>query len=221
MKTKHIWDKKRLIKAIIGFVVCMVSIQGYNHLKLFRPENRYYIQLFGVFIAVSAVYCILNLRKAIPKTVRESVFKGLRWVFKKVSGGFNKVAKQLRKLLGIPEPVKKVKGRDERSFVFDIEDEDLNRRYMSRTNTLRWRDLESNADKVRFLYIKFIVRMKRRGYKYSSISTPDELGKLWKLKEEEGSFMFPLYTVARYSGGRAPVSDEDVERSAKVAKYKS
>jgi len=216
----HKWDKKRIIKTVVFLALSLICLQGYHHIKLFIPTARYYQQLFGLLAGIFGILCFLNLRKLLPDTVKEELWNGARWVFGKINDRLEKVARKIREILGIPEPTKKRRGRDERSFVFDTEGDDRLRRFIGKSNQLRWKDLDNNADKVRFLFIKFVVRYKKKGYRYNTISTPVEVGKTWKLDDEDGGIMFPLYTVAKFSGGRRPITDDEVELSQKFAKVK-
>ncbi len=222
-KTRYEWDKKRLIKVLIAIVIFLIAMQGYAHLGLYRDlelddTSRYLHQLCGLIMGATAIFAVLTFRKAIPQKLKKDVAQAVASVFKRISQEAAKVAKAIRHALGIPDPPVRVKGRDERSFVFDMEDNNLSRRFRQMGNQLRWKDLEDNADKIRFIYIKFINKLIKKGYKFKTINTPLETLKQWNLEHEQCAYMFPLYTCARYSGGRRPITDEEVEQSEKYMK---
>ena len=223
MKLRYDWDKKRLIKVGIAVVIFLIALQGYGHLGLYRDlewddTSRYLHQLCGLIMGITAIYAVLVFRKAIPKKLKQDISNAVVSVFKRVAQDFRKVAKAIRHALGIPDPPVRVRAKDERSFVFDMEDNNLARRFKQMGNQLRWKDLEDNADKIRFIYIKFINRLIKKGYKFKTINTPLETLKQWNLENEACAYMFPLYTDARYSGGRRPIADEEVEKSEKYMK---
>ncbi len=223
MKTRYQWDRKLLIQVLIFFCAGMIALQGYYHLEQFcdletNNNLRYLHQFFGLVTGISFILAVLKLRKAIPKKLKKDFWVSVGWVFKKVGEGAGRIAKAIRHALGIPDPPKRVKAKDERSFVFDMEDNDLMRRFRSSGKALRWRELESNADKIRFIYIKYINKLMKKGYKLRAIYTPLETMHAWNMEHEPSAYMFPLYTDARYSGGRRPITDEEVQRSEKYMK---
>ena len=222
MKRRYEWDKKRLIKVAVALVLFLIALQGYGHLGLYRnlefdDTSRYLHQACGLTMGITAVYAVLVFRKAIPKKLKQDIASAVASVFQRVAQDFRKVAKAIRHALGIPDPPVRVRAKDERSFVFGSDENKASRRF-KQGEQLRWKDLDNNADKIRFIYIKFINRLTKKGYKFKTINTPLETLKQWNLEKESCAYMFPLYTDARYSGGRRPITDEEVEMSEKYMK---
>ncbi len=222
---KYQWDKKVIIKLVVTAVVFVIALQGYVWADVkhggadAKDDNwRYLWQACWTMLWVCGVYFVLTLRKLLPKKLKQDMLKGFLWLMKKAGSGIHDVVFAIRHALGIPDPPKRIKARDERSFVFDMEDNDLVRRFRNLGGGLKWKDLESNADKIRFIYIKFINKLMKKGYKFSTILTPLETLEKWKLEGKDSAYMFPLYTDARYSGGRRVITDEEVERSSKYLK---
>jgi hypothetical protein len=76
-----------------------------------------------------------------------------------------------------------------------------------RRHHLRWRDMESNADKVRFYYMRYVLGLVKKGAPFGYHLTPAELKALWKHPEGAGELV-RLYYRARYS--QKPVSETEL-----------
>ncbi len=224
---KKKWDRKYLIRTAVWAAVGTVALQAYTRMNLYfdtatNDRQRYLVQLVWLVMAISYLMALLSFRRAIPKVVRTFVFSGMRWVFGKLSSGINKLTDQLRRMLGFNDRAARIRGRDEKSFEYEVNENSLLRKLWGMQNKLRWRDLTENADKIRFLYIKFINRLvSKKHLKYKSVLTPCELGGTLALKPEEGAGMFWLYTGARYSGGIYEITDADVEKAMDIANGKN
>lgn len=74
---------------------------------------------------------------------------------------------------------------------------------------LRWRDMKTNEEKIRFFYMRYVLTAVKQGAPFASYFTPGELKALWK--EPEGSEPITgLYYRARY-GGREIEAEELAE----------
>ncbi|MGI6202645.1 MAG: hypothetical protein ACOYID_04485 [Eubacteriales bacterium] len=224
---KKKWDRKYVIRTAIYASVGTVALQVYTrlgyHFNLQTNDTmRYLSQLAWIIMAVCYVLALLSFRKAIPKIYREYVFGGARWVFQKIGAGLAKMTARLREMLGFPSSHgQRIKGIDEKTFVFDANENSLLRRIRHLQNRMRWKDLTDNADKIRFLYVKFINRLvSKKKLKYNAVLTPCELGSTVSLGPDEGAGMFWLYTGARYSGGIYPITDDDVKAAMAMASGK-
>ena len=106
---------------------------------------------------------------------------------------------RLREMLGFPSSHgQRIKGIDEKTFVFDANENSLLRRIRHLQNRMRWKDLTDNADKIRFLYVKFINRLvSKKKLKYNAVLTPCELGSTVSLGPDEGGGHVLAFTPAR------------------------
>ena len=172
---------------------------------------RYVQQLTYILTAIMLVVTLNSLRKLIPKSLRRAVLDRFLYALRKVASGIAKVSKRVLSFFGIRfDRYKKVK--DERSFVFDPEEMGITRKRRSVKNSTKWKDLTENAEKVRFIYIKYVMKLIKSGYKFFPFFTPNEVKD--DLKYEDGSSeaeLFEMYNGARYSGGSVYISDEQVE----------
>jgi len=223
---KKQWDRKYVIRTIIYAAIGVVAQQVYLRLRYHynlqtNDTMRYVAQFVWVIMVFSYVLAVLAFRKAIPKIYREYVFGSARWAFEKFAASLAKMTARLREMLGFQSHGQRVKGKDEKSFVFDANENGFLRRLRQIQNRLRWKDLTTNADKIRYLYVKFINRLvSKKKLKYNPVLTPCELGSTIALRPEEGAGMFWLYTGARYSGGIYEITDDDVKAAMAVASGK-
>ena len=226
---RHNWDKKVVRRCIILGVSSLVSIQLWSTCRYYykgripetlnNPNLRYPYQLVCLFMAVSLILFLFSLRKLVPKSLRESIkMRFNRMVERYLRAPLQKLSQQLRRIFGLPDK-QRVSGKDEKSFIFDLENTNLYRRFMSMKNQLRWKDLETNAEKMRFLYIKFVIKLIKTGYRYRPVTTVEEL-KAELALADDSERLCELYSGARYSGGIYEISDEDVEMSSKLIKKK-
>lgn len=226
-KTKHNWDKKIILRCSISTATTAIFYAVWYRIRFLykgqpiaannNPNLKYPYQLICILLFISAVYLFFSLRKLLPKSLKDEwKAKFNRVVSRYIKGPLEKFAAKLRKIFGLPDK-QRLRGQDESSFIFDLEGSNLFRRFQSVKNQLKWRDLQTNAEKIRYLYIKFVVKLIKGGYRYTSNKTPREV-KLELALTDEPERLFDLYTGARYSGGRYNITDDDVEMSAKLIK---
>ncbi len=172
---------------------------------------RYLQQLTYMISAVMLVVTLNSLRKLIPRTLRRAFIEKLMYAMRKVASNIAKVSKRVLSLFGIRfDRYKKIK--DERSFVFDPEEMGVSRKRRSVKSNVKWKDLTENSEKIRFIYIKYIMKLIKSGYKFFPFLTPSEIRDGLELKEESADFaLFEMYNGARYSGGSVYISDEQVD----------
>lgn len=82
--------------------------------------------------------------------------------------------------------------------------------FTKRRKHLRWRDMKTNNEKIRYLYMKYVVGRVKAGQPFQYSLTPAELQKLWKAEDKE---IVSAYIQARYGVEELP--EELVERLKK------
>lgn len=91
--------------------------------------------------------------------------------------------------------------------------------FMSREKRIRWKDLRTNQERIRYLYREELQSAIEGGYLYKPHLTPAETKRdmeKWAGREELQKPMIESYERARYSDN--PVSDEEVELVRKQQK---
>ena len=78
-----------------------------------------------------------------------------------------------------------------------------------RRHHLRWRDMKTNQDKIRFYYMRYVLGTVKKGAPFAYHFTPGELKALWK--DPEGAEpLTGLYYRARYGGQE--IKEEELSR---------
>ncbi len=213
---KHRFDKTRVARscAYASATAVMAEISVFlNPLAAKSEPVRYVQQLTYILSAILLVVTLNSLRKLIPKTLRRAVVDKLLYALRKVASGVAKVSRRVLSFFGVRfDRYKKVK--DERSFVFDPEEMGIFKKRRSVKSSTKWKDLTENAEKVRFIYIKYVVKLIKSGYKFFPFLTPNELREDIEVEKESSEFeLFDMYNGARYSGGSVYITDEQVENA--------
>ena len=156
-----------------------------------------------------------SLKKMFDRKMREKISKITSRISKAISQFFDKIVKRVAKKLGIER--KRVKGEDERDFVFK-ERSGSRRRRNKMKNPHPWNDAD-NATRVRFIFTEFMFGKIREGYRVAPKYTPSKMERDLAHEEIEHT-LFSTYTQARYSGGREEINDETVEELDELVEKK-
>jgi hypothetical protein len=105
--------------------------------------------------------CLKSFKKMFDRKMREKISKITSRISKAISQFFDKIVKRVAKKLGIER--KRVKGEDERDFVFK-ERISSKRRRNKMKNPHPWNDAD-NATRVRYIFTEFMFGKIREGYR--------------------------------------------------------
>lgn len=147
-----------------------------------------------------------SLKKMFDRKMRERISKITSRISKAISQFFDKIVKRVAKKLGIER--KRVKGEDERDFVFK-ERIGSKRRRNKMKNPHSWNDAD-NATRIRYIFTEFMFSKIREGYRIAPKYTPAKMERDLAHEDLE-HILFDTYTAARYSGGTEPITNETVE----------
>ena len=147
-----------------------------------------------------------SLKKMFDRKMREKISKITSRISKAISQFFDKIVKRVAKKLGIER--KRVKGEDERDFVFK-ERIGSKRRRNKMKNPHPWNDAD-NATRIRYIFTEFMFGKIREGYRIAPKYTPAKMERDLAHEDLEHT-LFDTYTAARYSGGTEPIPNETVE----------
>ena len=214
---EHI-EPKRFRLFLIFAVLALIVYQGFLHFGVYLPDLKYERQMIGLAAAVLAIVSGINFYKMFRggffHTMLAPVGRMLKKALSVVAKRLQPIVDRIRKALGLPDRQRRAKGRDERSFLFNRGKRDDRKR---KEEKLRWKDLRDNRERIRFLYVRFVKKCIKKGYRYTPGHTPLENGASWRLKEEDGSRFFLAYTDARFGDEGRQVSDDEVELFAELA----
>lgn len=169
---------------------------------------RYIQQLTYFASAILGLITLLSLRKLIPKTLRRAALDKFREIMRKALSAVKAVSLRVLRLFGI-NTARYKKHKDERKFIFDLDDIGIIKKIRSLKSSVKYKDLTENAEKIRFIYIKYMIKRIKGGYKLPPQQTPTETKEDLQLVENDGKLV-DLYNGARYSGGSVIISDTDV-----------
>lgn len=220
---KHRFDKTRVAysSAYMSATVVMLEISTWLQAPAQTSESiRYLQQLTYMITAALAVITVNSIRKLIPKSLRRAVVDKFLYAVRKVASGISRISRRILRIFGIK--LDRYKGRkDEKSFIFDLDDINIFKKLSSIKGSVKWRDLTENADKIRFIYTKYMFKLIKTGYKLRAFLTPNEVKTELDLDEEAtDSKLFSLYNGARYSGGSVYITDEQVEMAKTLVNEK-
>ncbi len=214
---KHRFDKAKIAYtsafASLSFTMLEISMWLSAPAKT-STLFRYIQQLTYIFTVIFAFITIISLRKLIPKSLKRTLFEKLFRAVKKVTKSITRISTKVLRAFGI-KPKPKKRHRDEKSFIFG--DRDARIRQKKVKSNLKWRELEDNSERIRFVYVKYIAKAVKEGYKYFPFNTPFEIRNDMKLEYYTFDYkLFELYNGARYSGGSVYISDEQLESALKL-----
>ncbi len=220
---RYVVDKREVAGffAKLSATLAMFEISAWLTYYANQYEYVRYIQQFSYIISVVlAVITVISLKKLIPKAMRRLVFDKLLFLARKAASRLASISKKIFSVFGINFDRYK-RGKDEKTFIFGEEDEEKRRKRHMIKSKSKWKDLTENAEKIRFLYLEYILKLVKKGYKYRAIYTPNEVRTDLKLEEEQQeNEIFDLYYGARYSGGSVYITDEQVDNIREIVNAK-
>ena len=210
-------NRSRLIKTVLSgvFTVIFYYIQYYISTREDYSELRYLRQAFFVLMLISAIIFLICLWKLFPKKLLINYGR----IFMNalgISGAIEKIYKKLHEIFGLPDRASLRGSKDKKSFIVD---NPLKRILKKRTDAdktkLKWKDLETNQAKIRYIYAMYIRKSIKEGFHFDASKTPDELSNKLTLNDESKK-LFGIYVGARYSDGSFEIDDNDVDSAARL-----
>ncbi len=189
---------------------------GYGAVLFTGSIGNYYLQATAIAMFGGGLYLgIKSFKKMFDRKMREKIASITARIAKVISKYLDKIIKRVAKKLGIER--KRVKGEDERDFIFK-ERAGSRRRRNKMKNPHPWNDAD-NATRVRFIFTEYMFGKIREGYFVQPKFTPAKMERDLAHEELEHT-LFNTYTAARYSGGTDPISDERVEELDELVEKK-
>ena len=180
---------------------------GYGAVLFTQSMGNYYLQALSIAMFGGGLYLALkSLKKMFDRKMREKIARIRERISKAISKYFDKIIKRVAKKLGIER--KRVKGEDERDFIFK-ERSGGRRRKNRMKNPHPWNDAD-NATRIRYIFTEFMFGKIREGYRVAPKYTPAKMERDLAHEDLEHT-LFNTYTAARYSGGTEPITSETVE----------
>ena len=205
--SKPIKDYKHLIKAVS--YLFLSAVMYYTNLNL-PEENKYWKQFFSIIAAIFIFLTLRNLMKYMKNEYGDKIKKAVEKMWQRIGDFTKRLKEKIKKRLGIKGRNIYYGARNKRSFIFPNE---TRTKRTSREKAMRWRDMDTNEKKIRYLFAMFIVRRIKSGYNYRHSYTARRVKN--DLANEETEILFDLYEVAKYTPN-PKISDEEVEKVRKM-----
>ena len=205
--SRPIKDYKYLIRSIV--YLFLSAVMYYTHLNL-PDENKYWKQFFAIIAAIFVFLTMRNLTRYMKNEYGEKIRKAVERMWQRFSDFTKRIKEKIKRRLGIKGRNIYYGARNKRSFIFPNE---TRGKRASRDKAMRWRDMDTNEKKIRYLFAMFIVRRIKSGYNYRHSYTARRV--INDLANDENALLFDLYEVAKYSPD-PHISEADVEKAKKM-----
>ena len=213
----HTLNKKRLIAGILGLVTCFVGLWGTAFFAASRIEpDQEFLVLHGdkirgvcvVMVIVGAVFALVQFYRMLSPSLKRKMALKVLEVAKRVAKPVVKTLNRVLGLVGITIGKQRLKGKDEKSFVY-VEKQTKAKKAKRLRNEAKWHELPDNAARVRFIFVDYMIRRIKQGYRMKYHQTPQEIGQEIAIEDDE-KLLFEVYQTARYAGASAnEVIDND------------
>ena len=216
----EIWrtiNKTRLILGFVGLIVCGVGLWGSTFFAAHNidPTNdflyRHGDKLRGISVLMvigGAVFALVEFYRMLsPSLKRKMALKALE-IGKRVAKPVLKVVNRVLGFVGISIGKQRLKGKDEKSFVY-VEKPSKAKKAKKLRNEGKWHELPDNAARVRFIFVDYMIKRIKQGYRMKYHQTPDEIGRELAVEDDEKQ-LFEVYRTARYAG---PAANEVIDDS--------
>ena len=200
---RRMWSKVsvgRLIGTLIYLALTLISV-WYTQTHTGRAQRS----IGFVCMIVFAILLIRSFKKLLSEELQDLIDELIEKVGAVIFFPAAWCIRKIAKFLGIGRWAGW--GEDERTFLWKDREKSTHRKKRLK-NDQKWAEQLDNRQRVRFLYIEYMIKRIRSGYKLSRQMTPDEIAEDLVLEEEE-RIIFSTYDQARYA--RNPeISDNTV-----------
>lgn len=217
----EIWrtiNKKRMIAGLAGLVTCGVGLWGSAFFAAHRidPDNDF-LMLHGdkirglcvLMVIFGAVFALVQFYRMLSPSLKRKMALKVLEIGKRVAKPVMKALNRVLGLVGISIGKQRLKGKDEKSFVY-TEKQSKSKKAKKLRNEGKWHELPDNAARVRFIFVDYMIRRIKQGYRMKYHQTPDEIGRELAVEDDEKQ-LFEVYRTARYAGNAAnEVIDNDL-----------
>jgi len=169
----------------------------------------------GTVLYVLALKFLGKYNKSRGKHYVRDFFRGVGKYLRRI---YETVKAKAFELLGIKPRSAFMKGKDEKDAAEEKEPGFFDKLF-SFTRRPKWKDMETDSQKVRFIYQRFLVRTCKKGYKLMASHTHndfhDAAPKYVKKSRKDLDPLFDSYETARYSRG-VSVPGETIEELKRI-----
>ena len=212
MKFMKIFKDPKNTKKIVRIIIYSAALITLHYIIINKRNSFVNTSTEPVLNAVESVLIVLIVR-----TIFLLAEKRIKSLAKKTGDRLTKILKRLFKPIidKISENRRRknfIKGSDESKFIFNLEIIDKLKNKLKLRKKLDLKSSSSNAEKIRLLYIKFILILTGKNYKIKYSYTPKEIKDSldYREREEERDILFDIYEQVRYGNNDV---DDDITKS--------
>lgn len=213
---KKLWEYAERFAYLIPcfyFVVFFVFLQ----ILLDNQDDLFIKSLMFMLMTVDALLFFRALKRYVRRRYRDFYDR----VANRVSA-FSRYMKSFTKKvatkLGLRRNLVYIKGKDKIEFAFgEIRRTKAQEEKKRKTVFPKWKDLKDNRERVRFIYVVFLKKCIKRGFRLDKAMTPADIAE--KVAETpDQRYIFECYNGVRYSDERTQVPDGVVKELLNVIK---
>lgn len=204
---KAIFKDRLFLLACIFFAVCVgcaVAVAMINY-----SEHRYLCQAIFAVFGVSFFFLVRTIIKIYKKFFKENPAL-LDAVKKKISALFYKIDDAVRRFLHMRPRSAYFGGKDEKKSGYSLFKKYEQAGTKTVKRAIRWKSLEENREKIRFMFAQAVNDGIAAGYKYKYSHTARRL-KADLAKTDRAKLLFDLYEDVRYTDHMPEIEDETIE----------
>ncbi|MCL2373049.1 MAG: hypothetical protein FWC78_06570 [Defluviitaleaceae bacterium] len=202
---KIIRENKIATILLLASFVASVGLAG----AFFATEGTS-LRLF-VLLAVALLWLYLQLRwyikilsryaweMPVAKRVKSTLFRLVGLAFGFIAELFSRLAARVSSLTG---RLPRLPGKRRGNRLAHYQDEKIRITFERGRNPFRkmkWKNMQTNRDRVRFIYASYLQQKIKKGASITPTETPNELSVKLTTPEDAAAALFPLYNKARYS----------------------
>ncbi len=194
------------VSCLCSFAVMALSAVMY---AVFFKENILRILFEVLFITAFVVFLLILFIAAKRKKIVKRIFSP---ILNKMQAFYRKTAEKIRNFLPKTRDDKKsyVLGKDEIKLRFSFfSQEKRESRKKAKIKLPKYETLETDKERVRYLYTAFLSRKAEKGYRVDPAMTPAELSADFN-ENDTAKALFEAYPSARYADGN-DISKETLE----------
>lgn len=172
--------------------------------------KRYTVHALWVGGFAALIVTVWLLVKAYKKYFKEDGVRLKGKIAEKILNFFIFIEDNIRRILHLSPRVAYFGGHDERVKLYTVPDTRPKARGMGKDTKVKWKNIEENRMKIRYLYAQLLGKAIGNGYKFKYSSTARQIKKDLS-NTERTELLFELYEDIRYTDHGTEVEDETVE----------
>lgn len=191
-RQKIVFSKKRI--RIVFLFLCLALLFLYFSVAL-DPKYKYLRQGFAFSGYVCIALTLYNFGKLFTREIRLELYRRISKALFGVAEKLKAMVDKVKNKLGI-KSVKRYRPRDEVRIIIN-DDRDLRKKKKALAKK-RFSQLENDAQRIRYMYARYLIHKQKKGENVYTYQTPDELKQRIATGETEAE-LFDVYTPVRYA----------------------